>query len=120
MDKNQYTTLCEDRQWDCWNCSTKAIAQTHHCEDVFNKAYLPSDSDQKDLFLEKQIFMYSMFEEKIQTNMGRYLVRKYECTYDAQSIYSELLKYAKKSTQANIEASNILSFITTVKLHKIA
>ena len=52
--------------------------------------------------------------------MGRYLVRKYKRTYDAQSIYTELLKYSKKSTQANIEASNILSYIITVKLHKIA
>ena len=64
--------------------------------------------------------MYSVFEEKIQTNMGRYLVRKYEWTYDAQSIYAELLEFVKKSTQANIEASNFLSYITTVKLQKIA
>ena len=119
-DKNQYTTLREDRQWDSWNRSTKAIARTHDCEDVFNETYLPTDDEQKDLFLEKQIFIYSVFEEKIQTNMGRYLVRKYERTYDAQSIYVELCEYSKTSTQANIQASNILSYITTVKLHKIA
>ena len=119
-DKNQYTTLREDRQWDSWNRSTKAIAQTHDCEDIFNETYLPADDEQKDLFLEKQIFIYSVFEEKIQTNMGRYLVRKYERTYDAQSIYTELCEYSKTSTQASIQASNILSYITTFRLHKIA
>ena len=39
-----------------------------------------------------------MFKEKMQTNMGRYLVRKYEWTHDAQTIYAESLEYAKKST----------------------
>ena len=77
-DKNQYTTLHEDRQLDSWNCSTKAIARKHNCEDVFNGTYLHEDGENKELFLEKQIFMYSVFEEEIQTNMGRYLVRKYE------------------------------------------
>ena len=64
--------------------------------------------------------MYSVFEDKIKTNMGRHLVRKYEKTYDAQRVYMELRNHAKQSTHASLEASNILGYITTVKLHKIA
>ena len=119
-DKSQYGILKEDKQWDSWNRSTKATARSHDCEDIFNENYIPSSSEDKQLFLEKQNFIYSVFEDKIQTNMGRHLVRKYEKTYDAQSIYAELVAYAKESTQASIEASNILSYLTTVKLHKIA
>ena len=69
--------------------------------------------------MEKQNFIYSVFEDKIQTSMGRHLVRKYERTYDAQSVYVELVLYSKESTQASIEAANILSYLSTVKLHKI-
>ena len=64
--------------------------------------------------------MYSVFEDKIKTNMGRHLVRKYEKIYDAQRVYMELRNHAKQSTHASLEASNILEYITTVKLHKIA
>ena len=55
------------------------------------------------------MFMYEVFEEKLQTSIGRNLVRKYEKTYDAQNGYAELLAYAKESTHATIESSNILS-----------
>ena len=55
----------------------------------------------------------------MQTNMGRYLVKKYVITYDAQSFYAELVLYSKESTQVSIEAGNILSYLTTVELHKI-
>ena len=65
------------------------------------------------------MFMYAVFEEKLQKSMGRHLVRKYEKTNDAQSIYTDLLAYAKESTHATIESSNILSYLTTVILHKI-
>ena len=57
-DKNQYTTLREDSQWDSWNCSTKAIASTHDCEYVFNEIYLPVDGEHKELFLEKKLFIF--------------------------------------------------------------
>ena len=119
-DKYQYNILREDKQWDNWNRSTRVTAQSHDCQEVFIETCIPWNRDEKELFLEKQNYIYSVFEDKIQTNMGKYLVRKFEGTFDAQNIYAELEEYTKESTQASIESANILGYITTVKLHKIA
>ena len=119
-DKSQYNILCEDKQWDSWNRSTRATVQIHDCQKVFIETYIPQNKDKKELFLEKQKFIYSVFEDNIQTNMGKYLVRKIESMFDTLSIYAELNKYAKESTQASIESANILGYIMTVKLHDIA
>ena len=34
-DRNTYSTLREDKQWDKWNRSIKSLAYTHDYEDVF-------------------------------------------------------------------------------------
>ena len=108
-DKSQYNILCDKKQWDSWNWLTKVTSQCYQYEEVFNKVYAPNGSGEKELFLEKQMLMYAIFDEKLQTGMGSHLVRKYEKTYDAQNGYAELLAYAKESTHATIESSNILS-----------
>ena len=74
------------------------LARTHDCEHVFDETYMTDSNKEKKLSLEKQNFIYSIFEDKIQTNMGRHLVRKYENTYNSQSVYAELVLYSKQST----------------------
>ena len=61
--------------------------------------------------------MYSVFEEKLQTDMGKYYVRQHDADFDAQAIFESLSTYAKKSTQASIDTADLLSYITTIKLH---
>ena len=119
-DRSTYPTLREDKQWDKWNRSIKALARTHDCEEVFDTNYVPVGNDQEAAFQEKQKFIYSVFEDKVLTNTGKTLVRKFEETYDAQSIYKGLLHHSKESTQATIDIAELLTYITTVKLHKIS
>lgn len=68
------------------------------------------------LFLEQQKFMYAVFEKTLLTDKGKALVRAYQHTFDAQSIYKELSAYAMNSTKAALQASSLLSYITTVTL----
>ena len=70
------------------------------------------------LYFKKKIHIYFFFEDK--TNIGKTLVRKFEETYDAQSIYKGLLHHSKESTQATLDIAELLTYITTVKLHKIS
>ena len=107
-DKSQYSVLKYDWQWDGWRRSTISTARTHDCEEIFDVNYKPIIKE-KALFTKKQIFIYSVFEEKLRTDTGKHLVRKYESQFDAQAIYKRLSEYAKESTHANQEASKLLT-----------
>ena len=85
-DKTHYISLKENKQWDDLRRSTLATAQSHGCKEVFNPKYKPKTTESKDLFIEKQTFIYSVFDECLLTDMGKVLVRSYEPTFDAQRI----------------------------------
>ena len=114
-DKGAYLALKDDKAWDSWRRSTIATARTHKCEEVFDPLYKPTTDDDKALFRQKQLFMYSVFDEKLQTDMGKNLVRTYELDYDAQKVYSLLAAHATTSTRADIESQHILTYITTAR-----
>jgi uncharacterized protein YktA (UPF0223 family) len=61
--------------------------------------------------------MLAVFEKTLLTDQGKAYVREYEKKSDAQSIYRRISEYAIKSTaKASLEASTILSYITSCKL----
>jgi hypothetical protein len=69
-----------------------------------------------ELFVEKQKFMYAVFEKTLLTDKGKALVRYYGPTFDAQKVYRDLSTYARSSTMASMEASNLLTYITSARL----
>ena len=119
-DKSQYPILKYDWQWDNWNRTTVSTAKTHLCHEVFDTSYVPKTKEEKSRFEAKQEFIYSVFQEKLQTDIGKHLVRLYYGTTDARQIYKELLEHAKVSTHASLESSNLLAYITNVRVHKIS
>src|SRR5687767_90441 len=64
----------------------------------------------------KQKYMYVVFEKTLLTDKGKALVRAHQKTYNAQLIYKELQDYALLSTKATMDASKLLSYITTLSL----
>ncbi|HEY9709440.1 MAG TPA: hypothetical protein V6D48_14650 [Oculatellaceae cyanobacterium] len=115
-DITQYITFKDDAAWDNWNRSTIAQARAQDVEEVLNPSYIPTTKEETDLFGEKQKFMYAVFEKTLLTDKGKALVRAYQKTYDAQQIYKELQEYALLSTKATMDASSLLSYITTSNL----
>jgi hypothetical protein len=115
-DPSQFPILKDDASWDNWNRSTKAQANAQDIADVLDHMYTPSTPDLIALFIEKQKFMYAVFEKTLKTDKGKALVRQYQATFDAQKIYKELSEYAMKSTKATMDASSLLSYITTTNL----
>ena len=87
-----------------------------HTEEVLKKDYKPSTPEQDDLFKEKNRFMYSVFQETLQTEMGRTIVHTHEDDQNAQAVWAELDAYMSESTYARQEASTLLSYITTVRM----
>ena len=116
-DKSNYIPLTEDKQWDSWRRSTIATARIHDCEEILDPNYKPSTPEEKELFDEKQKFMYAVFETYLQTDMGKHYVRLHESDSDAQAIFIKLSKYATESTQASLEMGSLLTYLTSTKLH---
>jgi hypothetical protein len=114
-DKAAYLALKDDKAWDSWRRSTIATARTHKCEEVFDPLYVATTDDDKALFRQKQLFIYSVFNEKLQTNMGKNLVRTYESNSDAQQVYAELEAHATTSTRADIDSQHILTYLTMAR-----
>ena len=46
----------------------------HDCEHVIDIVIVPNGDEQQELFDEKQKFIYTVFEEKVLTNIGKALV----------------------------------------------
>ena len=115
-DVSQFTTLKDDSAWDNWQRGTMAQARAQDVDDVLDPSFVPTSASDKALFAEKQKYMYAVFEKTLLTDKGKALVRKYQSGYQAQQIYKELQEYALQSTKATMDASTLLSYITTVKL----
>ena len=98
-----------------WQRSTISTARSHGCEQVFQPKYRPSSKDDKALFDEKQKFVYSVFETTLKTDMGKYFVRQHEHDYDAQAVFAKLEKHAISSTQATLDSSGLLAYLTSAK-----
>ena len=71
-----------------------------HTEDVLKKDYRPSTPEQHDLFKEKNQFMYSVFQETLQTKMGHPIVCAHEGDQNAQAVWAKLDEYMSESTYA--------------------
>ena len=112
-DKSAYLVLKDDKEWDNWRRLTIATARTHKCAEIFDANFIPKGDEEKALFQQKQLFMYSVFDEKLQTDMGKNLVRTHESLLDAQSIYTLLAAHATTSTRADIESQRILLYVTS-------
>ena len=115
-DINNFITLRDDGAWDNWNRATIAQARAQDVDDVLDPNYSPTTSQAQDLFTEKLKYMYAVFEKTLLTDKGKSLVRKYQATFDAQLVYKELKDYALKSTKATMDASKLLSYITSTTL----
>ena len=115
-DVTQFIALKDDAAWDNWNRSTTAQAQAQDIAEVLDPNYVPTTIYEILLFEQKQKFKYAVFENTLLTDKGKALVRLHQHTHDAQSIYKELLAYAQQSTKASMNASNLLSYISTTRL----
>jgi len=118
LDITQYPELKDERMFENWKRSFLAVARSHHIDKVFDPDYTPSTPDDKALFAEKQLFAYTVLDQKLLTNMGKSIVRSHADTGDAQKVWKEFDSYCKKSAKAAISSSALLSWICSAKYDK--
>jgi hypothetical protein len=113
-DPTLFTTFKLDKQWVSWQRWTLAQARAQDVSDVLDPTFSPSKPEDKLLFEEKQKYVYAIFEQKLQTDKGKALVREYETTSDAQAVYSDLVEHYTRSVKASLDQSQLMIYITTI------
>jgi hypothetical protein len=116
-DKSHYKAFKLEWYWDDWNRRFRATAKTHDMMEVLDPTYVLTNTDDIALLEAKQTFMYSVFEEHLQTDIGKTLVRTHKLTSDAQKIYMELCSHMKNLASGTLAAANLLSEITNFWIH---
>ena len=87
-EETAYPTLKDEIYFDSFSRSLYITAKSHECEEVLDPEYTPSISE-KELFDAKQVFMFSVLDKHLLTDMGKTIVRKYVHTTDAQSVWKD-------------------------------
>ena len=77
--------------------------------------YTPSNAE-KDLFEAKQIFMFSVFDKHLLTDVGKTNVRKYLHTTDAQSVWKDFRGHEKSSSKGASEKRRLAQYVTSTVL----
>jgi hypothetical protein len=67
-DPNALVFLKEDKQWDSWEQSTVAQAQAQDMSDVLDSTFVPATPEANELFVEKQKFVYAIFDKILLTD----------------------------------------------------
>ena len=99
-----YPSLNDERYFDSFIRSLFIVAKSHECSEILDPTYTPgSEREQKELFEAKQTSMFSVFNAKPFTDMGKTIVRKHLNTTDTQAVWQELSNHMRTSSKGASE-----------------
>ena len=90
-------------------------AKSHDCDEVFVLDYKPSTED-KELFDNKHVFMFSVFNAHLLTDMGKTIVRKHVHSPDAQAVWKDFQEHMKNSSEGASEKTRLTQYVTNTVL----
>ena len=114
-EETAYPTLKDEWYFDGFSRSLYITAKSHECEQVLDPDHTPSNAE-KDLFEAKQIFMFSVFDKHLLTDIGKMIVRKYVHTTDAQSGRKDFQDHMKSSSKGASEKRRLTQYVTNTTL----
>ena len=92
-------------------------AKSNDVSEILDPSYSPGHSPkERELFEAKKVFMYKVFNETLQTDMGRTTVRKYLWTTDAQPVWKEYSEYMTTSSKGASEKRKFTHYVTNTVL----
>ena len=110
-EETAYPTLKDERYFDGFSRRLYITAKSRECEQVLDPDYTPSN-DEKDLFEAKQIFMFSVFDKHLLTDMGKAIIGKYVHTTDTQSAWKGFQDHMKSSSKRASEKRRLTQYVT--------
>ena len=92
-------------------------ARLHYVSEIIDLSFSAGPSpEERELFEAKQVFMYQVFNDTSQTDMGRTIVSKYLRTSDAQAEWKEYSDYMTKSSKGASEKRKLTHYVTNAVL----
>ena len=70
----------------------------------------------KELYEAKQVYMFSVLEKHLLTDVGRTIVTKYVHTTDAQSVWKDLQEHMKSSSKGGSGKRRLTQYVTNTIL----
>ena len=114
-EETSYPILKDERYFDSFSRSLYITAKAHGGDEVLDPEYTPSNSE-KELFEAKQIFMFSVLDKHLLTDMGKTIVRKYVQITDAQSVWKDFQEHMKSSSKGASEKRRLTQYVTNTVL----
>ena len=75
-----------------------------------------NEPEQQELLEAKQTFMFSVFNDNLQTDMGKTIVRRHLAATDAQSVWRELSEHMRTSSKGASEKRRLTQYVTNTVL----
>ena len=116
-EASAYSVLKDERFFDKFQRDLLITAKSHDVSEIPDPSYSPGHSpEERELFEAKQVFMYKVFNETLQTDMGRTTVRKYLRSTDAHAVWEEYSDYMTTSSKGASEKTKLTHYVTNTVL----
>ena len=116
-EASAYSVLKDECFFDKFQRDLLITAKSHDVSEILDSSYSPvHSSEERELFEAKQVFMYKVFNETLQTDMGRTTVRKYLRSTDAQAVWKEYSDYMTTSYEGASEKRKLTHYVTNIVL----
>jgi hypothetical protein len=111
-----YSKFKEDNKWRQWHRSFRATARSHGLSNILDPTYLPPTNHEEILLYNAQnTFMYSVFEQCLNTTKSRQIVQRHDSDADASKVYTELLSVYEESLTTSLAATDLRAEITLLR-----
>ena len=92
------------------------VAKSHECNEVLDPSYTPGiEPEEQELFEAKQTFMFSVFNNNLQTDMGKTIVRRHLANTDAQAVWKELSEHMRTSSKGASKKRRLAQYVNNFK-----
>lgn len=117
-DPTAFPTIVHDRNHNAFTIQFEVVARAQGLENVIDGAYIPTTTDERDLFTQQKVFLYSVMLTNIKSDKGREIVvaESKKPMPDAQAIWKALKTHWQDSTVATIAKDEITTYVSTARL----
>jgi hypothetical protein len=110
-----YQKFKEDNKWKQWHRSLRATVGAHGLSNILDSTYKPSTHDEQLLYNAQNTFMYSVFEQCLNTTKSRQIVQRHDCDADASKVYVELIAAYEETLTTSLAATELRGEITLLR-----
>ena len=103
------------RYFGSFSRSLYITAKSHECEEVLDPEDTPTNSE-KELFEAKQVFIFSVLDKHLLTDMEKTIVRIYVHTTDAQSVWKNFQECMRSLSKGASEKRRFTQYVTNTIL----